>query len=116
VLLMGALWRRRQGAALPFHLGVQSAAWGGVNLVIAWRAAAALSLRDHAGAVALDRFVWLNIGLDAGYALVGLTLIACGVWLARRPGLIGAGIGVVVQGGALAILDFVLANQVGALL
>jgi hypothetical protein len=72
----------------------------------------ALALRDLASATRLDRFLWLNIGLDAGYVMVGLTLLIGGWRLARRAGLMGAGIAIVVQGLALALLDLVLANQI----
>jgi len=56
--------------------------------------------------------LWLNIGLDAGYVLVGLTLAIVGWKVGRRLGLVGAGIAVVVQGLALALLDLVLAAQI----
>ena len=52
------------------------------------------------------------IGLDVGYTLVGATRITLGWTLGRRLGLVGAGIGVVVQGCALALLDLVLAAQI----
>ena len=65
-----------------------------------------------AGATRLDRLLWLNIGLDGGYVLVGLTLVSVGWRLAKRLDLVGAGIGVVLQGLALALLDMVLAVQI----
>ncbi|MFM9014132.1 MAG: DUF6992 family protein, partial [Gemmatimonadota bacterium] len=65
-----------------------------------------------AGAVALDRFVWLNVGLDLGYVLVGLTLALTGWRLGRRLGLVGAGLGVRVQGRALALLDLQLTARI----
>jgi len=71
-----------------------------------------IRLRDLAGATRLDRFLWLNIGLDAGYVLVGGTLLVLGWRLARRMGLVGAGLAVIVQGAALALLDLVLAGQI----
>jgi hypothetical protein len=89
-----------------------TAAWGAVDLVLALLGFRSLAIRDLASATRLDRFLWLNIGLDAGYVMVGLTLLIAGWRLARRPGLIGAGIAIVVQGMALALLDLVLANQI----
>jgi hypothetical protein len=68
--------------------------------------------RDIASATRLDRVLWLNIGLDAGYVLVGITLVMAAWRLGRRFGLVGAGIGVVVQGVALALLDLMLAAQI----
>jgi sulfite exporter TauE/SafE len=69
-------------------------------------------MRDIGSATRLDRILWLNIGLDAGYVLVGLTLGIVGWRLGRRLGLVGAGIGVLVQGTALAVLDLVLAAHI----
>lgn len=108
--LLLLVWSRRS-ALREFwrHAGIQSAAWGLVDLVIVAVAARGLTPRDLAGAVALDRVLWLNIGLDAGYAMVGLTLIAVGGRASpngsRRPGLVGAGAAIVLQGVALAALD-----------
>ena len=87
-------------------------AWGAVDLALALAGLHGLELRDLAGATRLDRFLWLNIGLDVGYVLVGLTLLVLGWQLARRMGLIGAGLAVIVQGSALALLDLVLAGQI----
>jgi hypothetical protein len=87
-------------------------AWGVVDLVIvalAWRG---LAPRDVAGAVALDRILWLNIGLDVGYAMVGVTLLVFGMRAPRRPGLVGAGVAVVLQGLALAVLDAILSAAI----
>ena len=47
-----------------------------------------------------------------GYALVGLTLVMVGWRFGRRLGLVGAGLAVVIQGIALALLDLVLASQI----
>lgn len=99
---------RRTDSPLLQHFGIQCAAWGAIDLVIVWWAGRGMQLRDLAGAIALDRFVWLNIGLDGGYVMVGLTLALCGWKLGRRLGLVGAGLGVVVQGLALTVLDLQL--------
>lgn len=98
---------RRQSAIL-LHFAIQSAAWGAVDLAVVLWARSGLALRDLAGAIALDRFLWFNLGLDVGYVLVGATLALVGWRLGRRGGLIGAGIGIVVQGLALALLDLQL--------
>lgn len=99
---------RRTDSPLLQHFGIQCAAWGAIDLIIVWWAGRGMQLRDLAGAIALDRFVWLNIGLDVGYVMVGLTLALCGWKLGRRLGLVGAGLGVVVQGLALTVLDLQL--------
>lgn len=107
-LLIATLRVRRTESPLLLHFGIQSAAWGGIDLLIVWWAARGLELRDYAGAVALDRFLWFNVGLDVGYVLVGLCLAICGWKLGRKLGLVGAGLGVVVQGLALFVLDLQL--------
>jgi hypothetical protein len=99
---------RRIRSPLLDQFAVQALAWGAVDLLIAIWGRSGLVLRDLAGAVALDRFAWLNVGLDAGYAAVGLTLVLCGWLLGRRLGLVGAGLGVIVQGLALVVLDLQL--------
>ncbi len=109
--LLAVLAARRAVSPLVRHFAIQTAAWGAVDLAIvawAWRG---LALRDHAGATFLDRFLWLNLGLDVGYVGVGATLALAGWQLGRRLGAVGAGMGVVVQGLALVVLDLVLVRQ-----
>jgi Family of unknown function (DUF6992) len=83
----------------------QMAVWGlviGAIAAIEWQTA---RLRDVSGAARLERMLWMNIGLDAGYIAVGVAL-ACSTWyLARRLGGVGAGIGIIVQGLALLLID-----------
>ncbi|NUO64589.1 MAG: hypothetical protein HOQ11_13225 [Gemmatimonadaceae bacterium] len=108
-LVVGALLlltvARPRRSALLFHFALQTAAWGAVNLVLAASGVRGLVARDLSAATRLDRFLWLNVGLDAGYAAVGVT-IALSAWLlGRRLGGIGAGVAVVIQGLALLLLD-----------
>ncbi|MCE9602220.1 MAG: hypothetical protein K8S21_08420 [Gemmatimonadetes bacterium] len=103
---------RRIDSPLLQHFAIQSAAWGSIDIAIAIWAKQGLHLRDLASAVALDRFVWLNVGLDAGYVAVGATLALMGWNLGRRLGLVGAGVGVIVQGCALVLLDLQLAAAI----
>jgi hypothetical protein len=110
--LLAWLHAGRRRSALLQHFGVQTAAWGVVELVLGVIALASLAPRDLAGATRLDRLLWLNVGLDAGYLLVGLTLLATG-WVRNRClALVGAGLAIVVQGIALALLDLLLASQI----
>src|SRR4249920_1531789 len=74
---------RRVRSPLLDHFGIQTAAWGAVELSLALLGQRSLSLRDLAGATRLDRMLWLNIGLDVGYILVGLSLAIIG-WKALR--------------------------------
>jgi hypothetical protein len=102
----------RQRSSLLDQFGIQNAAWGTVEVLVAGLGLRSLSIRDLASATRLDRLVWFSIGLEAGAVLVGITLVLAGWRVARRPGLVGAGLGVIVQGAALAMLDLVLATQI----
>jgi hypothetical protein len=102
----------RQRSSLLDQFGIQNAAWGTVEVLVAGLGLRSLSIRDLASATRLDRLVWFSIGLEAGAVLVGITLVLAGWRVARRPGLVGAGLGVIVQGAALAVLDLVLAAQI----
>lgn len=114
LILLGVHRQRAAASQSPalLHFGIQTAAWGAVSLGIVWLAGRApAEPRDLAAAVALDRFLWLNIGLDVGYAMVGIALLLCGRHF-RRPGLVGAGLAVVIQGAALAALDLQLSAAI----
>lgn len=102
----------RRRSALLEHFGLQTGGWGAAELALGAMARASLAARDLAGATRLDRLLWLNIGLDGGYVLVGITLVVTGWRLGRRLGLLGAGLAVVLQGVALALLDLLLAGQI----
>lgn len=96
---------RRSRSPLLLHFAIQLAAWGAIDVVLAlvgWRG---LAFRDLDGFTDLDRFLWLNMGLNVGYVAVGVTLAACGWALQRSLALLGAGVGVIVQGLALFVLD-----------
>lgn len=99
-------------ARLPLlrHFGIQTAAWGLIDLIIAVIAWRGLELRDLASATRLDRFLWLNIGLDVGYVGIGATIAITGWLTGRKLGMVGAGIAIIVQGLALALLDLYLTN------
>ncbi len=116
VVLLLVVWRQRMAMPMPFHFALQTLLWGGVELVLAGGGFRALVLRDHAGAVSLDRMLWLNTGLASGYAMVGIALVLVGWLMGRRLGLIGAGIAVTVQGLTLVLLHLMLAGQLGPLL
>jgi hypothetical protein len=99
-------------SSLLEQFGIQTAAWGAIELGLALLGQRSLSLRDLADATRLDRMLWLKIGLDVGYVLVGLSLAVLGWRAVRRLGLVGAGIAVFLQGTALAVLHLVLAGQI----
>lgn len=110
--LLALLRARSHRSALLTHFGIQTTAWGGIELALALARLHRLEIRDLTRATRLDRMLWLNIGLDVGYVMVGITLLALGWSLARRVGLVGAGLAVIVQGLALALLDLVLAARI----
>jgi hypothetical protein len=110
--LLALLRVRGLRSSLLDHFGIQTALWGAIDLALALLGLNHLALRDLDGATRLDRFLWLNVGLDAGYVMVGITLLVIGWRAPRRLGLVGAGLAVVVQGSALAFLDLLLAGQI----
>jgi hypothetical protein len=99
-------------SALLEQFAVQTAAWGAAEIALAALARHSLGIRDLAGATRLDRLLWLNLGLDTGYLMLGLALAIVGWRLARHLGYVGAGIAIIVQGGALALLDLTFAIQI----
>lgn len=103
---------RGHHSPLLYHFGLQTSLWGAIAIALALLGLQRLGLRDLAGATRLDRFLWLNVGLDTGYVMVGLTLLVFGWRAPQRPGLVGAGLAVITQGSALAILDLLLAGQI----
>jgi hypothetical protein len=99
-------------SALLEQFAIQTAAWGTAEVALAALARASLGIRDLTAATRLDRLLWLNLGLDAGYVMLGLALAIAGWRLARHLGYVGAGIAIIVQGGALALLDLTFAIQI----
>ena len=110
--LVAVLRLGRPRSPLLKHFGIQTGAWGAVELGVALLLLSSLALRDVSSATRLDRRVWMNIGLDIGYVLVGITLVVIGWRAVRRFGLVGAGMAIVLQGAALAVLDLLLAGQI----
>jgi hypothetical protein len=101
-----AFWRsRRLDVPLLRHFAIQTGAWGAIDILLALAARPGLALRDYDGVTRLDRFLWFNCGLDVGYIGVGVALAWCGWRLARSRGLVGAGLGIGIQGAALLLLD-----------
>ncbi|MGH7670088.1 MAG: DUF6992 family protein [Gemmatimonadaceae bacterium] len=104
-------WRRPATTMLR-HFATQMIIWGGLEIayvVVAWQR---LGLRDVSGATRLDRLLWLNLGLDLGAVAVGATIAVIG-WLGgRRLGLLGSGVGVIVQ----AVAVFLINAQLAALI
>lgn len=94
------------------HFAGQSAVWGGVIGAIAAVELRTAALRDLSGAARLERIVWMNVGLDAGYVGVGVTLALAAWLLARKMSAVGAGLAIVVQGLALLVMHLQFAAVV----
>ena len=112
-LLLTYLTWKRETAPLLRHFAIQMAAWGIVIAAIClvgWRG---LELRDFAGLQRLLNLLWLNVGLNGGYVAVGVTVALLGWKLGRKAGLVGACLGVIVQGLALLLLDLRLISAIG---
>lgn len=113
-LLLWLRWRR-EPAPLLRHFAIQMLAWGAVDLALSAWAQRGLTLRDFAAAQQLVNFLWLNAGLDAGYIMLGATLAITCARLGPRPGGVGAGAAIVLQGLALLLLDVRLLALIGPL-
>lgn len=87
---------------------------GILAVVVGFVMRASADLRDLTGAVSLDRWLWFGVGVDVGLVLAGATLAICGTRasVAWRPGMVGAGIAVIVQGLAFALLALQLSAGV----
>src|SRR5688500_7458522 len=106
--LLAVLRVRALASPLLRHFAIQMLGWGvAVGLIMLW-GRSSLELRALAGAVTLDRALWFRTGLEIGAIGAGLALATAGWSSSRRLGLVGAGLGVVVQGAALALLDLQL--------
>ena len=103
--LLAWLMARHSSSALLRGFSIQTGLWGILSLAIAAAGLARLSDRDLTAATRLDRMLWFSAGLDVGLILVGLTLAVTGWRIGQRLGTVGAGIGVVVQGAGLLVLD-----------
>jgi len=103
---------RRARSPLLVHFALQTAAWGAVFGAIAIVQLGHLQLRDISGAVRLDRVLWMNIGLEVGYVLMGAAIALLGRALTRSMAAVGAGTAIVVQGLALLVIDLQFAALV----
>lgn len=113
--LLGVLATRSRRSRLLSHFAFQCIGWGILEIAIGGVLLSRIAPRDLDRATRLDRLLWLNAGLDAGYVAAGAAA-AVTAWLLTRRGhpddstargtaVIGGGIGVVVQGAALLALD-----------
>jgi uncharacterized protein DUF6992 len=102
--------RRRMSAPIVLWFAIQTLAWGSVELIIAAARWSALSMRDVSGATRLDRLTWFVIGIDLGIVAVGMTAVLMAWRFTRNLRVFGGGLGVVVQGLGLLVLDLTFAS------
>lgn len=110
-LLAWVRTRHRQSALME-QFGLQALVWGVAELACVWWGLHALGPRDVSAATRLDRMLWLNLGLNVGFIMVGVAIAVSGWRFGRRLGVVGAGVGVVVQGVALSLLHLLLASVI----
>ena len=115
ILLVAFLSWRRDSAPILRHFAIQTALWGAADVALcgwAWRTVA---VRDFAAAQQLVNFLWLNTGLAAGYVMMGATLAIASWRLGPRLAGVGAGVGIILQGLALLVLDVRFITLIGPL-
>lgn len=103
---------RQLRSPLLTHFALQMAVWGIVLGVIAGAEWHGLHFRDVSGSTRLERLLWMNIGMDVGFVGMGAVLGFCGRVLVRSLAAIGAGVGIVVQGLAMLLIDLQFASLV----
>ena len=106
---------RRIGAPILLWFGIQSLAWGLVELVLVTIGFQQLTMRDVSGATRLDRLTWFIAGVDVGIVAAGVAVISVAWLLGRRLTAIGAGLGIVVQGLGLLVMNLTFASLLARL-
>jgi hypothetical protein len=110
--LVAWLKARHRQSGLLRHFAYQCAGWGVAEVLVGAALLMRVAPRDLSAATRLDRILWLNIGLDGGYVLTGVVIAVVGWRIARSLSAVGGGLGLIVQGLALALLDLVFAVQI----
>ena len=101
---------RRMSAPIALWFAIQTLVWGSVELMITVARWSALSMRDVSGATRLDRLTWCSIGIDIGIVAAGVTAAVMAWRFSRNLRAFGGGLGVVVQGLGLLVLDLTFAS------
>jgi len=101
---------RRMSAPIALWFAIQTLVWGSVELIMAAARWSALSMRDLSGATRLDRLTWFAIGIDVGIIAAGVTVVLMAWRFTRNLRAFGGGLGVVVQGLGLLLLDLTFAS------
>ena len=101
---------RRVSAPIVSRFAVQTLVWGSLELIVTAVRWSGLAMRDVSAATRLDRLTWLGIGIDVGIVGVGMTAALLAWKLSRNLRVFGGGLGVVVQGLGLLVLDLTFAS------
>ena len=110
--LVALITMRRVRSPLLSHFALQMALWGiaiGSIAAVEWQG---LHLRDVSSATRAERLLWMNIGLDVGFAGMGSVLGLCARILVRNPAAVGAGMGILAQGLGLLLIDLQFASMI----
>ena len=113
--IIATLTVRRMPAPILLWFGVQSLAWGLVELVLTAIGFHGLVMRDVSGATRLERLTWFTAGLDVGIVATGIAVITVAWMFGRRLGAVGAGLGIVVQGLGLLVMNLTFASLLSRL-
>jgi hypothetical protein len=107
---------RRLAAPIVRGFAIQTILWSVLEAsaaVVRWQT---LAMRDASSARRLDHLTWFTVGLDVGIVGVGVTALVV-AWLSqRRLSLTGAGLGIIVQGLGLLVLDLTFASTIARLI
>jgi hypothetical protein len=114
--VVSILTLRRVAAPIILAFAIQTLAWGSAELIVAAARWQSLSMRDVSAATRLDRLTWFSVGLDVGIVGVGAAALVAARMSNRKLNVIGAGLGIIVQGLALLVLDLTFAGIIARLI
>jgi hypothetical protein len=114
--VVSTLTLRRVAAPIILAFAIQTLAWGSAELIVAAARWQSLSMRDVSAATRLDRLTWFAVGLDVGIVGVGVAALVAARMSNRKLNGIGAGLGIIVQGLGLLVLDLTFAGIVARLI
>jgi len=114
--VVSTLTLRRVAAPIILAFAIQTLAWGSAELIVAAARWQSLSMRDVSAATRLDRLTWFTVGLDVGIVGVGAAALVAARMSNRKLNVIGAGLGITVQGLGLLVLDLTFAGIIARLI
>jgi hypothetical protein len=103
---------RRVRPDLLRSFALQCALWGGAEIALASLRFAALVMRDLSGAARVERLGWMQAGLYIGMAACGVAISVTGWRTARSLRTAGAGLGILLQGTALLVMELFFIAQI----